>query len=248
MMRDIQLFLAGDSTVCDYDENRAPRAGWGQKIGEFLSAGVLIRNEAASGRSSKSFIEEGRLKRIITQIKSGDYLFVQFGHNDQKPDDRYTEPYTTYKQHLTRYIDEARLKKANPVLITPVQRRSFASDGRFKNTHGDYPDAMIQLAEELRVPLIDLAFKSRQLLESLGPEASKSCIYGLNRGNTPTIRTEPGMTPTFATSGQKKSLSLLHRKQKKREFLYKTAYLRIIFNYFSKFLHFRCQTVIRSIS
>lgn len=110
-MRDVQWFLAGDSTVCDYDSDRAPRAGWGQKIGAFLSDGVLIGNEAASGRSSKSFIEEGRLERIMTQIRSGDYLFVQFGHNDQKPDDRYTEPFTTYKQHLRRYIDDARLKK-----------------------------------------------------------------------------------------------------------------------------------------
>lgn len=121
----------------------------------------------------------------MTQIRSGDYLFVQFGHNDQKPDDRYTEPYTTYKQHLRRYIDDARLKKANPVLITPVQRRSFESDGRFKNTHGDYPDAMIQLAEELRVPLIDLASKSRQLLESLGPEASKKLFLWLEPGEQP---------------------------------------------------------------
>ncbi|MCY8092585.1 rhamnogalacturonan acetylesterase [Bacillus haynesii] len=185
MMQDIQLFLAGDSTVCDYDGGRAPRAGWGQKIDAFLSDGVLIRNEAASGRSSRSFIEEGRLERIMTQIRSGDYLFVQFGHNDQKLDDRYTEPYTTYKQHLRRYIDDARLKKANPVLITPVQRRSFESDGRFKNTHGDYPDAMIQLAEELRVPLIDLAFKSRQLLESMGQEASKKLFLWLEPGEHP---------------------------------------------------------------
>lgn len=184
-MQDIQLFLAGDSTVCDYDGGRAPRAGWGQKIDAFLSDGVLIRNEAASGRSSRSFIEEGRLERIMTQIRSGDYLFVQFGHNDQKLDDRYTEPYTTYKQHLRRYIDDARLKKANPVLITPVQRRSFESDGRFKNTHGDYPDAMIQLAEELWVPLIDLAFKSRQLLESMGPEASKKLFLWLEPGEHP---------------------------------------------------------------
>lgn len=184
-MQDIQLFLAGDSTVCDYDGGRAPRAGWGQKIDAFLSDGVLIRNEAASGRSSRSFIEEGRLERIMTQIRSGDYLFVQFGHNDQKLDDRYTEPYTTYKQHLRRYIDDARLKKANPVLITPVQRRSFESDGRFKNTHGEYPDAMIQLAEELRVPLIDLAFKSRQLLESMGPEASKKLFLWLEPGEHP---------------------------------------------------------------
>lgn len=150
----------------------------------------------------------------MTQIRSGDYLFVQFGHNDQKPDDRYTEPFTTYKQHLRRYIDDARLKKANPVLITPVQRRSFESDGRFKNTHGDYPDAMIQLAEELRVPLIDLASKSRQLLESLGPEASKKLFLWLEPGEHPNYPDGARDDTHFAISVQMKWLSLLHREQK----------------------------------
>lgn len=184
-MRDVQWFWPGiQRFAIMIATGRRVQAG-DRKLARFLSDGVLIRNEAASGRSSKSFIEEGRLERIMTQIRSGDYLFVQFGHNDQKPDDRYTEPFTTYKQHLRRYIDDARLKKANPVLITPVQRRSFESDGRFKNTHGDYPDAMIQLAEELRVPLIDLASKSRQLLESLGPEASKKLFLWLEPGEHP---------------------------------------------------------------
>lgn len=184
-MKDIQLFLAGDSTVSEYGASAAPRAGWGQRIGECLKTDMVVRNEAASGRSSKSFIEEGRLERILEQIQCGDYLFVQFGHNDQKPDERRTEPYGTFQQYLRRYVDSARQKKAIPALITPVQRRSFDTQGRLKHTHGDYPDAMRQLAAELQVPLIDLTLKSGRLLQSLRPEASKKLFLWLEPGEHP---------------------------------------------------------------
>lgn len=181
----MQLFLAGDSTVSNYDASSAPRAGWGQKIGELLNPGILVRNEAVSGRSSKSFVEEGRLQRILEYIRSGDYLFVQFGHNDQKPDERYTDPYGTYQAYLRRYIDSARLKNAHPVLITPVQRRSFDSEGRLRNTHGDYPDAVRQLADELHVPLIDLTETSGRLLQSMGAESAKKLFLWLKPGEHP---------------------------------------------------------------
>ncbi|MEH6971549.1 MULTISPECIES: rhamnogalacturonan acetylesterase [Bacillus] len=184
-MENIQLFLAGDSTVSYYDASAAPRAGWGQRIGAFLNQGVLVHNEAASGRSSKSFIEEGRLERIMEHMRNGDYLFVQFGHNDQKPDERHTEPYGSYQAYLRKYVECARMKQANPVLITPVQRRSFDSEGRLRDTHGDYPDAMRQLAAELRVPLIDLTSKSGRLLQTLGPESSKKLFLWLKPGEHP---------------------------------------------------------------
>ncbi|MFN2744756.1 rhamnogalacturonan acetylesterase [Bacillus sp. z60-18] len=184
-MQDIQLFLAGDSTVSDYDASVAPRAGWGQKIGEYVKPGLLVRNEAASGRSSKSFIEEGRLEKILKQIRGGDYLFVQFGHNDQKPDERHTDPFGTFKVYLGRYVDSARRKNANPVLITPVARRAFDNQGCLTDTHGDYPDAVRELASELQTPLIDLALKSGRLLQSLGPEASKKLFLWLEPGEHP---------------------------------------------------------------
>lgn len=156
-MTYINIFLAGDSTVSIYDSSVAPRTGWGQVLGDYMNKKVLVQNQATSGRSSKSFIDEGRLRKISDLIEKGDYLFIQFGHNDNKPDkERHTEPFSSYKRYLKKYIQHARNKQAVPVLITPVQRRSFDENNIFKETHGDYPLAMRQLAKQYEVPLIDL--------------------------------------------------------------------------------------------
>lgn len=177
------VFLAGDSTMCDYPADVAPRAGWGQKLGEFLKKEVVVYNDAVSGRSSKSFIHEGRLEQIAARMSAGDYLLVQFGHNDEKLDEeRHTDPFTTYKSYLKRYIEAAVSKGAIPVFITPVQRRSFDEQGDLQDTHGEYPQAMKQLAEEYKVRLIDLGLKSKLLLEQLGPELSKRLFLWLEPG------------------------------------------------------------------
>ncbi|MEW4328621.1 rhamnogalacturonan acetylesterase [Rossellomorea marisflavi] len=168
------IFLAGDSTVADYPETSAPQAGWGQTFPAFLDPSISVRNHAANGRSSKSFIDEGRLDAIRDEIAEGDYLFIQFGHNDSKQDERFTDPFTTYKEHLLRYIETAREKKAHPLLITPVARRKFGSDGTVLDTHGDYPEAMKELAREQSVPVIDLHKRSLKLLDTLGPIRSKA--------------------------------------------------------------------------
>lgn len=183
-----RVFLAGDSTMSNYESDVAPRAGWGQVLEGFLKPGYQVVNEAASGRSSKSFINEGRLKPIAEQICAGDYLLIQFGHNDEKPDEeRATEPYTTYKEHLMQYIETARVKEAYPVLITPVQRRKYeeSGSGKLKDTHGEYPIAMKQLAEEAGVPLIDLGEKSKALLESMDPEEAKKLFLWFEPGELP---------------------------------------------------------------
>lgn len=182
----ITLYLTGDSTVSNYTEARAPRAGWGQMLPKLLAPSIQVVNAAASGRSTKSFINEGRLTKVDERIGTGDYLFIQFGHNDEKSDEaRHTEPYTTFKENLKQYINTARSHQAHPVLVTPVQRRSFNEAGEFMDTHGEYPSAMKQLAAELNVPLIDLASKSRALLESLGPEPSKKLFLWLMPGEHP---------------------------------------------------------------
>lgn len=171
----INMFLAGDSTVSNYDSSTTPRAGWGQVFQSLLDAEVTVRNAASSGRSSKSFIDEGRLAVILERIGPGDYLFVQFGHNDEKDYDpsRYTEPATTYKSYLKQYIDGARSKGAIPVLVTPVERRGFEEDGTLIASHGLYPAAMLELGQELEVPVLDLTSKSRALFSHLGPEETK---------------------------------------------------------------------------
>jgi lysophospholipase L1-like esterase len=177
------VFLVGDSTMSFYDSSKAPRAGWGQVLEGLLSNRVKVHNRAASGRSSKSFIHEGRLEAIDRMIGPGDYLLIQFGHNDQHMDEkRHTEPYSTFQSYLQQYIDTARAHQAQPVLITPVQRRSFDEEGRFQESHGVYPDAIKQLAEANNVPLIDLAAKSRALLERVGAEHSKSLFLWLQPG------------------------------------------------------------------
>ncbi|AFC29177.1 G-D-S-L family lipolytic protein [Paenibacillus mucilaginosus 3016] len=171
----ITLFLAGDSTVTDSSGKGFPFSGWGQMLPCFFRHDVAVANHAAGGRSSKSFIAEGRLAAIEEELKEGDYLFIQFGHNDQKWDEpRHTDPATTYPEHLRRYIDAARSRKAVPVLVTSVHRRYFDDSGKLKNTHDAYLDAVRQLAEEEAVALIDLAEKSRRLFEELGPEGTKS--------------------------------------------------------------------------
>ncbi|MFC9711665.1 rhamnogalacturonan acetylesterase [Paenibacillus sp. NPDC056933] len=168
------VFLAGDSTVTDQPESGYPYCGWGQLLPAQFKHDVAVDNHAQSGRSSRSFINEGRLDAMMEYIKPEDFLFIQFGHNDEKPGpERGTEPFTTYKEYLKKYIDAARDAKARPVLVTPVHRRYFADDGTLTDTHGDYIVAVRELAEEEGVPLIDLAERSRLLFEQAGVEGSK---------------------------------------------------------------------------
>lgn len=178
----LTLFLAGDSTVTDQPEDGYPYAGWGQLLPALFKHDVCVDNHAQSGRSSRSFIEEGRLEAILQQTKPGDFLMIQFGHNDEKPDPRGTDPFTTYKQHLLRYIGGAREKRAHPVLLTPVHRRYFNPDGTLSDTHGDYIKAVQELAEETETPLIDLAARSKQLFEAAGPEGSKDLFMWVYPG------------------------------------------------------------------
>ncbi|ASB89977.1 rhamnogalacturonan acetylesterase [Bacillus sonorensis] len=156
------IYLAGDSTVQNYQAN-SPQGGWGEFLQSYLSEDVQVVNRAIGGRSSKTFVEEGRLAAILEVIKKGDWLFVQMGHNDSSKDkpERYTDPYTTYKQYLRMYIEGARQKEATPLLITPVARLHY-ENGVFLNDFPDYCIAMKQLAEEEHVLLIDLMNKSLQ--------------------------------------------------------------------------------------
>lgn len=185
------IVIVGDSTASDYDSSRAPRTGWGQTFNQFFTEQVVVKNHAASGRSSKSFISEGRMTRALADLKEGDYLMIQFGHNDSKKDDptRYTEPFTTYKEHLTLYIEGAREKGATPILLSPIERRGFNSNGTVKASHGKYPEAMKELATELDVLFIDITAKSQALFRELGPDATKNIFLWLNSGEHPNYPT-----------------------------------------------------------
>ncbi|MCR6111856.1 rhamnogalacturonan acetylesterase [Bacillus sp. A301a_S52] len=176
------IYLAGDSTVTDQPAARYPYSGWGQMLPLFLHPTIAVVNAAKSGRSSKSFIEEGRLNAIEKELKKGDYLFIQFGHNDEKTDKRGTDPDTTYPFYLRHYIQVALENEALPILITPVQRRTFNKDQTLKNTHSRYEKSMYQLSKEAGVPLIPLGKRSKYMIEKLGDEASKELFMWLDPG------------------------------------------------------------------
>jgi lysophospholipase L1-like esterase len=165
------IFLAGNSTVVDQD--REPWAAWGQMIPRFFEPGqIAIANYAESGETLKAFARERRLEKIFSLAKPGDYLFIEFAHNDQKPGGNHLDPFTTYKQTIKEWIAAARKRGITPVLVTSMHRRNFDSSGHIINTLGDYPEAMRQTAAEEKVALIDLNAMSKTLYEAWGPEQS----------------------------------------------------------------------------
>lgn len=184
------VFLCGNSTVVDQDNE--PWASWGQMIPYFFDTNVCIANYAESGESANTFIAAGRLKKALSQMKKGDYLFMEFGHNDQKQKGPGKGAYYSFMTSLKTFIDEARLRGAHPVLVTPTQRRSFGPDGHIRDTHEDYPEAMRWLAEKENVPLIDLNEMTRTLYEAMGVEPSKRAFVHYPAGSY------PGQTQDFA--------------------------------------------------
>jgi lysophospholipase L1-like esterase len=165
------VFLAGNSTVVDQD--REPWAAWGQMIPAFFQPKkVAVANYAESGETLKAFKGERRLDKVWSMAKPGDYLFIEFAHNDQKAGGNHLDPFTTYKQTVKDWIAEARKRGINPVLVTSMHRRSFDSTGHITNTLSDYPEAMRQTGKEENVPVIDLNAMSKILYEAWGPEKS----------------------------------------------------------------------------
>ncbi|RTE08401.1 rhamnogalacturonan acetylesterase [Paenibacillus whitsoniae] len=172
--------------MANYSIESSPMQGWGNKLHLFIPHSVLVVNKATNGRSSKSFIDEGRLEEILGIIKNGDYLFIQFGHNDSKVDtERHTSPWGTFHQYLLKYIDGARAKGAHPVLISPLCRRQFDVDGLLLNTHGDYPRSMEALAVQEKVPFIDLCGRSAVAFKEMGNTKSKEWFTWLRAGEHP---------------------------------------------------------------
>lgn len=165
------VFLAGNSTVVD--QAHEPWAAWGQMIPAFFQPGkIVIANYAESGETLKAFKGARRLEKIWSMSKPGDYLFIEFAHNDQKPGGNHLDPFTTYKQTLKEWIAEARKRNITPVLVTSMNRRSFDSTGRITNSLGDYPEAVRQTAKEEGAAFVDLNAMSKELYEALGVEGS----------------------------------------------------------------------------
>lgn len=165
------VFLCGNSTVVD---NQAePYTGWGQMLPQFFNDSVAVANYAESGLTASVFLSQGRLRKALTQMKPGDYVVVEFGHNDQKQKGPGSGAYYNYAYSLKQFIDNARRKGATPILVTPTRRRDFDSEGRVRDTHGDYPAAMREIAAREGVFLVDFQEQTKTLIEAMGVEGSK---------------------------------------------------------------------------
>lgn len=179
------IFWAGDSTVACNKYNTYPQTGIAQAFDRFTRADVIIYNHAVNGRSTKSFMDEGRLDSIAREIVAGDFLFIQFGHNDEKKNDpaRYTDPHGRFIENLGAYAATAREKGAHPLFITPVERRTFDENGVLKpSEHAEYVLGMKEAAEKYSVPVVDLFTMSRAFLIKTGDEASKKYYMNLAPG------------------------------------------------------------------
>jgi len=178
------VFLLGDSTVTD--QRSEPGASWGQMLPRFFTPDVVVANHAESGETLKSFLAELRLAKVLSQLKVGDFVLLQFGHNDQKAQwpQTYAEAHSTWPAYLRVYLAEIRRRGATPVLVTSMQRRTFDDDGRIRNSHGDYPEVVREVAAAERVPLIDLERMSVAFYEALGP--ARAPLAFSNGGKDPT--------------------------------------------------------------
>lgn len=185
--RPVRLYLAGDSTIAQKLVTRRPETGWGEMLQQHFDIDrVRVQNHARNGRSTRTFIEEGRWQALVDELRPGDYVFIQFGHNDASVEkvDRYTPP-ADYRRNLTRFVAEVRAKNAHPVLMTPVMRRRFDANGVFYDAHGEYPDLVRATAAALNVPLIDMHRTSERVLREYGPERSKSLFLIFGPGEHP---------------------------------------------------------------
>lgn len=183
--KKVTVFLTGDSTMSIKETKAYPETGWGMPFAYFFDSTVTIDNRAKNGRSTRTFISEGLWQKLVNDVKEGDYVFIQFGHNDESKEkvDRYTTP-EEYKANITRFVDETRARKATPVLFTPVSRRKF-KDGMQVETHVVYSKLVRELAIELKVHFIDLDKKSIDLYQQMGEETSKLLFLQLQRGEHP---------------------------------------------------------------
>lgn len=183
--KKITVYLIGDSTMAQKEIKAYPETGWGTPFTYFFDSSIVVDNRAKNGRSTKTFIAEGLWKPVVENLREGDFVFIQFGHNDEV---KTKASYTTEKEfacNLERYVTESRSKKAVPVLLTPVARRSFDSTGKLQSTHHVYSQIVRTVASKLKTPFIDLDAKSQQLLKQFGPETSKLLFLQLQAGEHP---------------------------------------------------------------
>jgi lysophospholipase L1-like esterase len=187
--KPVTIYLAGDSTMAQKEPNKRPETGWGEALQPcFDSTQVRIANRAMNGRSTKSFVAEGRWAAIVDSLTPGDYVLIEFGHNDEKVNMPVGSPPAEFGANLARFVDDVRAKRATPVLLTPVVRRRW-QDGKLVDTHGEYPGVVRMVATEKRVPIIDMTELSARVLERYGPDSSTTLF----------LHVKPGANPNYPT-------------------------------------------------
>lgn len=198
----IKVYLVGDSTIADKDSRKYPETGWGTPFKIFFDTTVTVENRAANGRSTRTFIAENRWQQIVDSLHSGDYVFIQFGHNDEAEakKDRYTPP-EDFKMNLRKFVTEAKSKGAYPVLLSPVTRRKFDSLHQVKETHAVYGQLTKEVAEEMHVNFIDLNSLSKNLLQSFGEVHSKLLFLHLAQNEHPNYPDGIGDNTHFSELG-----------------------------------------------
>lgn len=214
--KNITIYLAGDSTMADKNIRAYPETGWGMPFALFFDSTVTVKNIAKNGRSTKTFITEGLWKQITNQLKAADYVFIQFGHNDESPAKASYTPADDYKNNLRLFIKETKAKNAVPVLITPVSRRKFNTTGQIEETHLIYSALVREVAQEQQVQLIDLDKESRALFQELGPENSKMLFNQLKVGENPNYPEGKTDNTHFNEMGARKIAEIVLREIKKQ--------------------------------
>jgi lysophospholipase L1-like esterase len=184
----LKVYLIGDSTVAHYEPSRYPMQGWGMPFTYFFDSTVTVVNKARGGRSTRTFLSEGLWQPVYDSLKAGDYVFMQFGHNDEAKEPQYAARYTPvpdYRKNLLKFITETKSKKALPVLITPVTRMKFDAAGKALETHEEYSRAVREIAKQTNTPLLDLDRLSLQLVQQRGPAYAKDLFNQLEPGEHP---------------------------------------------------------------
>ncbi|HEX8334694.1 MAG TPA: rhamnogalacturonan acetylesterase [Segetibacter sp.] len=213
--KQIKVYLIGDSTISIKEVKAYPETGWGMPFAYFFDSSVAIDNRAKNGRSTRTFLSENLWQPVEKSLREGDYVFIQFGHNDESPEktDRYTTP-EQYKNNLIKFVEETRKKEANPVLLTPVSRRKF-KDGKQVETHEVYSKIVRELAAQYKVPLIDLDKKSQELYQKFGEENSKLFFLQLEPGEHPNYPAGKNDNTHFNELGARKIAQIVLSEVKK---------------------------------
>jgi lysophospholipase L1-like esterase len=206
---NITVYLAGDSTMADKEVKAYPETGWGMPFKAFFNNTVTVANIAKNGRSTKSFINEGLWQSITDKLKQGDYVLIQFGHNDEVPTKASATTEVQFHDNLLRFVNETRAKQAIPVLITPVARRKFDAAGNIVGTHEVYSEIIRKLAADQKVPLIDLDKESKALLQTMGVENSKFLYNYLQPGENPNYPDGRGDDTHFSEFGARKMAQIV---------------------------------------